>query len=105
MKLTIQVLRNAENTNTLFHKPIVTPNGGIPQSGGCSTYELLSYLRNDGVSDNEINRAGTEIVEKGRTVLESAKTVYADLERVLEPDEDLGKVLLREARQRSRLGA
>src|SRR5271168_5256597 len=101
MKLTIDVIRNAENRNTLSHKPLVQLNDGLPQSSGCSMCELLDFLKSAGVSEEEINRARREIEEKGRPVLESDKILGADLERVLEPEEDLGKLLLCEARQQS----
>jgi hypothetical protein len=99
MKLTINVLRNSERSNTLLHPPIVQLNDGMPQSRRCSAYELLEYLRlRADVSENEFNRGLREIEEKGLTVLESTKIVVADFERVLEPEEDLIRVLLREAR-------
>jgi hypothetical protein len=93
MKLTIVALRNAENRNTLEHKPIVQLNDGMPQSRGCMTRELLDYMISAGVSEEEINRGRREIEENGQTVLESTKITEAELERVLEPEEDLGKVL------------
>lgn len=97
MKLTIVVTRNRENRNTLLHPPIVQLNDGMPQSRGCSTHDLLNYL-NSGVSKEEIYRARGEIEVKGWSILESNKIIDADLERVLEPKEDLGRVLLCEGR-------
>ena len=99
MKLNIDVSRNPESRNTLLHKPIVQLNDDIPQSRGCWTCELLDYLRGAGVSEEDVNRVQREIEEQGHSVLRSNQIVDTDLERVLEPEEDLGKVLLREARQ------
>jgi hypothetical protein len=99
MKIRIQVLFNATHTNTLQHPPIVSLGDGMLQPARCSTYELLDYLRRAGVSDNEIDEAVREIEQMGQTVLESATITEADLKRVLEPPDDLGKVLIAEARQ------
>jgi hypothetical protein len=99
MRIRIQVLFNATHTNALQHPPIVSLGDGMLQSARCSTCELLDYLRSAGVSDNEINEAGREIEQKGHTVLESATITEADLKRVLEPPDDLGKVLIAETRQ------
>src|ERR1035438_10667705 len=71
MKLRIQVLLNAAHTNTLQHPPIVSLDDGMPQPAGCSTSELLDYLKSAGVSENEISEAVREIEQKGQTVLES----------------------------------
>lgn len=94
MKLAVVVSRNRENRNTLLHKPIVQLNDGMPQSMGCLTVELLGHLNSAGVSNEEINRLRREIEEKGWSILESTKIVCADLKRVLESEEDLGKALL-----------
>jgi hypothetical protein len=94
MKLYIVVARNRENNYTLLHKPAVALNDGALQQRGCCTYEILDYLKSAGVSDEEIDRARTEIEEKGQTALESTRIVDADLGRVLEPVEgDLGRPL------------
>jgi hypothetical protein len=92
MKLRIQILLNATHTNTLQHPPIVSLDDGIPQSARCSTCELLDYLKRSGASDNEINEAVREIEQKGQSLLEL--TTEADIQRVLQPPEDLGRALI-----------
>ena len=99
MRLRIQVLLNATRTNTLQHPPLVSLDDGMPRSARCSTCELLDYLKSAGVSDNEINEAAREIEHKGQTVLESTTIIEAGLERVLEPPEDLGRVLADQTKQ------
>jgi|ERR1022692_4134424 hypothetical protein len=93
MKLRIQVLLNAAHTNTLQHPPIVSLDDGMPQPAGCSTSELLDYLKSAGVSENEISEAVREIEQKGQTVLESTMIIGADLKRALEPPDYPGNVL------------
>jgi hypothetical protein len=102
MKLAIHASRNHENANTLLHPLVVQINDGTPQARRCSTYELVNYFKTAGVSKEEIDRVQSGILEKGRAVLESSKIVDADIERVLEPEEDLCRFLLREAHQKSR---
>jgi hypothetical protein len=101
MKLNIEVIRNTERRNTLLHSPIVQLNDGMPRPTRCQTIELLAYLTSAGVPEEEIDRARRELEEEGRTLLESTKIIDAGLERVLEPEEDLGKVLLRQVKQQS----
>jgi hypothetical protein len=89
MKVAIHASRNYENTNTLLHPLVVWINDGIARARRCSTYDLVNYLRTAGVSKDEIDRLQSGILEEGRAVLESSKIVDADVERVLEPEEDL----------------
>ena len=56
-------------------------------------------MRSAGVSDNELSESEREIEQTGQTVLESTSIIEADLKRVLEPHEDLGKVLIDQTRQ------
>jgi hypothetical protein len=65
----------------------------MPQPAGCSTSELLDYLKSAGVSENEISEAVREIEQKGQTVLESTMIIGADLKRALEPPDYPGNVL------------
>jgi hypothetical protein len=96
MKITIQV---NSNRDLLLHKPIVRLNDDLPQPSGCSTGELLDYLRSAGVSAEEINRATREIDAGHPAIIESTKITAADLMQALEPEQDLGKALIREARR------
>jgi hypothetical protein len=87
MNINIQVLSNATRTNTLLHPPIVSLDGGTPQSARCSTLELLDYLKSAGASENEIRGKAREIEDNGRTTFESSKINEAELKRVLESPE------------------
>ena len=92
-QLYINVPRNATRTNTPLHQPLVSLDNGPLQLGRCSTWELL---KGAGASEAEINRAMRMIEATGQAVLECT-IAGADLKRILEPPDDLGKMLIDEA--------
>jgi hypothetical protein len=100
--LRLQVLPPSEQRRAedlLLRPSVAWVNSDLPRSTGRRTDELLADLFEKGAcSGEQIDRAVLGLKECHEAVLE-ATISKAGLERLLEPDPDIGKLLIGEARQ------